>query len=362
MVDSPSEGVTAETTTQVSQGAHLQAHLVEKVAVKFQTATGMGLDREMVSYKDICLGVNVHNVSEEDMEFMEETNHNGDSNNEEQGRNDEFLGDPLCPIVRLTEEERVMIRTPWKRSILLGRRMSLRYFQARLYKLWQPRGELDASMVDRRDTLVPSEGDSFGPWMIVQKNQRHNSRTTSGKVGGKGRAAGLEGINGDNVGVLKQTSGGIKRIGKAALNLGSNNEKPIIGATVSGSVNRKGKRTNLVGESSRAHEISKGDLNVPKVIRPSSPTSHVGETLTRKESDSPSTVGHVTRQIGPGKHLKSKTGLNLKSQVKPPDLALGHVGHQHALVGQETVNETVPMAELDKGTALFESTVVQQSS
>ncbi|KAJ1380322.1 hypothetical protein SESBI_46128 [Sesbania bispinosa] len=40
--------------------------------VKFQTATGMGLERKVVSYKDVCLGVNGHNICSDDDMFPEE--------------------------------------------------------------------------------------------------------------------------------------------------------------------------------------------------------------------------------------------------------------------------------------------------
>ncbi|KAJ1386431.1 hypothetical protein SESBI_40794 [Sesbania bispinosa] len=60
------------------------------------------------------------------------------------------------------------------------------------------------AIVVGRETAAPSEGVSFGPWMIVQKNQRRNSRTTNGNVGDKGRKSNSEGIKGDIVGGLMQ--------------------------------------------------------------------------------------------------------------------------------------------------------------
>ncbi|KAJ1389991.1 hypothetical protein SESBI_37810 [Sesbania bispinosa] len=102
------------------------------------------LMRKTISYKDICLGVNGHNVSEDDAFFFDCIDKDMDNgapiNNQEHGQG--FLGDPLCLVVRLIAEERTGIRVPWRRSIiikLLGRRISLRYFQAGLYKLWQPK-------------------------------------------------------------------------------------------------------------------------------------------------------------------------------------------------------------------------------
>ncbi|KAJ1436793.1 Endonuclease/exonuclease/phosphatase superfamily [Sesbania bispinosa] len=71
-----------------------------------------------------------------------------------------FLGDPLCPVVRLTDEERRGIRIPWKRSIivkLLGRRMDLRYFQARLYKLWRPKARMEIIDLDNEYFIIRFE-------------------------------------------------------------------------------------------------------------------------------------------------------------------------------------------------------------
>ncbi|KAJ1424506.1 hypothetical protein SESBI_11700 [Sesbania bispinosa] len=38
----------------------------------FQKTIGMELERKTVSYKDICIGVNGHNLSEEDADLFEE--------------------------------------------------------------------------------------------------------------------------------------------------------------------------------------------------------------------------------------------------------------------------------------------------
>ncbi|KAJ1443601.1 hypothetical protein SESBI_00185 [Sesbania bispinosa] len=135
--------------TQTSPVEVESTRVVPCKGVEFQTAIGMGLQRKMVSYKDVCLGVNGHNVSEEDAFFFDAENpmveEDGGTKGDHAGDNG-FLGDPLCPVVRLSNEEREMIRTPWKRSLLvkvLGKRMGLRYFQARLYKMWQPKFRME---------------------------------------------------------------------------------------------------------------------------------------------------------------------------------------------------------------------------
>ncbi|KAJ1393807.1 hypothetical protein SESBI_34691 [Sesbania bispinosa] len=112
-----------ETVVQETQAAKSAIPCTR--VVQFQTATNMGLERKMVSYKDICIGVNGHNQSEEDTELFATAD-----GHEKEGAEDgpQFVGDPLCPIVRLTDVERESIRIPWKRAILvkvLGRKMTL---------------------------------------------------------------------------------------------------------------------------------------------------------------------------------------------------------------------------------------------
>ncbi|KAJ1403694.1 Zinc finger, CCHC-type [Sesbania bispinosa] len=132
----------------------------------FQTTIGLGMERKMVSYKDICIGVNGHNVSEEDVVFFEEIQ---GMHNDVQQRVDEhdqgFLGDPLCSEVRLSDEERRMISIPWKRSIIvkvLGRKMTLRYFHARLYKLWKPKFRMKIIDLDNEYFVIREKAGADG--------------------------------------------------------------------------------------------------------------------------------------------------------------------------------------------------------
>ncbi|KAJ1384862.1 hypothetical protein SESBI_42174 [Sesbania bispinosa] len=211
--------------------------------MKFQTTTNLGLERKMVSYKDVCLGVNGHNMSEEDLEFFQEVGQEiGWKHKDGDGQGgDLFLGDPLCPVVRLTEEERLMIRTPWKRSILvkiLGRRMGLKYFHSRIIKLWKPHALIECgryghekegyslnSMVDQlptekpnqpvpdplpqRHTAVHPEANDFGPWIIVQKHSHRNVRNRSGDAGVKVANKAGDGSNVRNV-VSKEGPSGLR--------------------------------------------------------------------------------------------------------------------------------------------------------
>ncbi|KAJ1377585.1 Endonuclease/exonuclease/phosphatase superfamily [Sesbania bispinosa] len=143
------------------------------------TTIGMSLERKTISYKDVCLGVNGHNTSEEDALFFEVCNNEEGTgvhqNNHETDNG--FLGDPLCPVVRLTDEERIGITVPWRRSLIvkvLGRKMTLRYFQARLYKLWQPRARMEIIDLDNEYFIIRFEDLhdlqhvlDDGPWMLT---------------------------------------------------------------------------------------------------------------------------------------------------------------------------------------------------
>ncbi|KAJ1427426.1 hypothetical protein SESBI_09679 [Sesbania bispinosa] len=136
--------------------------------IKFQTTIGMSLDRKVVSYKDIFLGVNGHNISEDDAEMFEEDRLLQEQPPVEEGSegNSAFLGDPLCPVVKLTEAERDIIRIPWKRAILvkvLGKHMSLRYFHGRLIKLWRPKARTEVIDIDYEYFIICGGSRVFFP-------------------------------------------------------------------------------------------------------------------------------------------------------------------------------------------------------
>ncbi|KAJ1416228.1 Zinc finger, CCHC-type [Sesbania bispinosa] len=150
-----------------------------KNEVLFQTTIGMGMERKLVSYKDVCLGVNGHNQSKDDVELFAEglPDHIEGVSGGVVGDSSPFLGDPLCPVVRLSEEERKAIQIPWKRALLvklLGKRMGLKYFHAHLIKLWRPRARLEVIDLDNEyfvirfedyDDLVHMLED--GSWMLA---------------------------------------------------------------------------------------------------------------------------------------------------------------------------------------------------
>ncbi|KAJ1441621.1 Zinc finger, CCHC-type [Sesbania bispinosa] len=92
---------------------------------------------------------------------------------ETEGTND-FLGDPLCPVVKLTALEREAIRIPWKRSLLvklLGKRIGLRFFHARLLKMWRSKGTMEMIDIDNRwqPSFCPMADDlrRVGVWVRI---------------------------------------------------------------------------------------------------------------------------------------------------------------------------------------------------
>ncbi|KAJ1394112.1 hypothetical protein SESBI_34415 [Sesbania bispinosa] len=363
----------------------------------FQTTIGLGMERKMVSYKDICIGVNGHNVSEEDVVFFKEIQ---GMHNDVQQRVDEhdqgFLGDLLCPEVRLSDEECRMISIPWKRSIIvkvLGRKMTLRYFQARLYKLWQPKFRMEIIDLDNEyfvislfsvrslwaqkkgcplllrnddvqpvnppvDTVVPQPAaapmteTSFGPWMLVQKSQRRNSRNISGDKGGKQGA-----INGDLGGSKKDNTMAMYLSG-SRFNALHNDEDDEVGANVAHDSERisnhnqedqtpqdnrrndksnadfgptkanKNKPTGASGSRKAAKSVSNhaksSDLNDSKIqeMMINSDKDHVskvGASLlevgsSRGSMVSPKCLG--SKSAGPVSNNLRRVGLNLKSQVR----------------------------------------------
>ncbi|KAJ1400049.1 hypothetical protein SESBI_29885 [Sesbania bispinosa] len=164
-----------------------QTHVPKNVigGAHVQASTGLVFERKTISYKDICLGVNGHNLSEKDVVFFEEANQYKEDgstggNKESSGGS---MGDPLCPEVRLTDGEREAIRIPWKRSIivkLLGRRMSLRYFQTRLYKLWRPKARMEVIDLDNGYFVIRQE--TTGVITRIDDNTPRNVEILNQKV------------------------------------------------------------------------------------------------------------------------------------------------------------------------------------
>ncbi|KAJ1377413.1 Ribonuclease H-like superfamily [Sesbania bispinosa] len=109
----------------------------------------------------------------------------GSSDSEEDSSEDEDLvdeellasWDPLCPIAKLTKEEKKCICIPWKRSViikLMGKRIGFKMLQNRLSKLWQPSSGMEIIDLENDYFLVRFSNSEdlnhvleCGPWMIL---------------------------------------------------------------------------------------------------------------------------------------------------------------------------------------------------
>lgn len=103
----------------------------------FPTSTRESLKWKLVSYKDVCMGVNgqkYDHLSDDDLVYVDKS----DSNSEEvPGKQDKEGREVLCPVVKITREERKLACEPWKKAIivkLLGRKIGLRYLKTGLQK------------------------------------------------------------------------------------------------------------------------------------------------------------------------------------------------------------------------------------
>ncbi|XP_019192739.1 PREDICTED: uncharacterized protein LOC109187040 [Ipomoea nil] len=90
---------------------------------------------------------------------------------------DEQDDDPLCPTIRLTQEELEAIRAPWRKTLIIkvmGRRVGYAYLLRRLQTMWRPKANMDLIAIDNDYFLVrfgAVEDLEFamfeGPWMIM---------------------------------------------------------------------------------------------------------------------------------------------------------------------------------------------------
>ncbi|XP_057452053.1 uncharacterized protein LOC130743847 [Lotus japonicus] len=97
----------------------------------------------------------------------------------EKDLNDEPVspGNPLCPVIKLSNEKRRELRRPWRNSLivkLLGKRIGLNLLKDRLGKLWQLSGEIDVIDLDYEFFVVRfsnridyAHAFSGGPWVIM---------------------------------------------------------------------------------------------------------------------------------------------------------------------------------------------------
>ncbi|KAJ1378106.1 cyclin-T2 isoform X1 [Sesbania bispinosa] len=232
----------------------------------------------MVSYKDICLGVNGHNLSEEDVELFEVFQESGA---EDKGDNavegSSFLGDPLCPI--------------------------------------EQRNDTHAQNASTSVPPVagsPTEDSSFGPWMLAQKPQRHLGRNSSGNGGVKSGVPISKGTKGDESVSLEKISDGknVRRTESATGGLGSITHTEVV---VSGNHKKVRKESTSNNEATKfkgvdSHNTVTTDYMSPTILERG---TRVQEGMSTKKGSWP-----FNSLSGPGRRNKNQVGLNLKSQVK----------------------------------------------
>lgn len=118
---------------------------------EFMTATEIAMKRKVISYADICIGVNGAgkggDTSDEEgfLEDLmeEEASEEEEGEEKEKGEHEE---DHLCPVVKISKEEIKEAQQYWRKALivkLLGKRVGLRYMQTRLTKMWQTVGTMD---------------------------------------------------------------------------------------------------------------------------------------------------------------------------------------------------------------------------
>lgn len=85
--------------------------------------------------------------------------------------------DPTCPVIRLTKEEKIRLRSKWKQTLIvkvMGRSVGYGYLQRRLMTLWRPKAKMEVVSVDNGYFLVKfASVDDYefakfgGPWMVL---------------------------------------------------------------------------------------------------------------------------------------------------------------------------------------------------
>ncbi|KAJ1406797.1 Zinc finger, CCHC-type [Sesbania bispinosa] len=138
--------------------------------------------KKVVSYKDVCLGVNGvddgYTSSDTGYDFWEESvEDDGVDGSEEMEVLEEDNMKILCPLVKLSKSERIGTCIPWKRALiikLLGKKVSLKFLQGRLQNLWQPKDRMEVIDIDNEYFVVRFSNWSDlsrvyegGPWVIM---------------------------------------------------------------------------------------------------------------------------------------------------------------------------------------------------
>ncbi|KAJ1432901.1 hypothetical protein SESBI_06444 [Sesbania bispinosa] len=141
----------------------------------FEIATGVALKRTSISYKD-AQGVNGGYRSDPASESKYEPSFEGGESSKEEGDESEVEEDRLCPVIKLSKEERHEVCKPWRKALivkLLGKRVGLKFLHLRLLKLRQPVGEMevidlenDYFFIRLSDVCNVAHALGGGPWII----------------------------------------------------------------------------------------------------------------------------------------------------------------------------------------------------
>ncbi|XP_031124226.1 uncharacterized protein LOC116026940 [Ipomoea triloba] len=137
-------------------------------AIPQTAATGMVAPAGTLSFKQVVANESGHTeqrvVKEIDLV----------SDDEEEADDDV---DPHCPIIRVTREEKVRLRSKWKQTLIvkvMGRNVGYGYLLRRLTSLWKPKARMELVTVDNGYFLVKFASiDNYefakygGPWMVL---------------------------------------------------------------------------------------------------------------------------------------------------------------------------------------------------
>lgn len=151
-------------------------------AKRDESAPSTHSGRRVVSYKDICAGINgVDNEDDED-DIIDHSGSDSDEEDEAEERENDDMGveeqqDPLCPVIKITKQELKEACKPWRKAIivkLLGKKLGLNFLRVRLQRLWQPVGEMEIIDLDHEYYIVRFSNSADyshvfdgGPWVIL---------------------------------------------------------------------------------------------------------------------------------------------------------------------------------------------------
>lgn len=139
--------------------------------------------RKLISYKDICAGINGNDYEEEDKDdYIDNSGTDVDDEvddveGDDEDMDDSVQQDPLCPVIKVTKQELKEACKPWRKAIivkLLGKKLGLSLLRLRLERLWQPMGEMEVIELDHEFYIIRFSNMADyahvfngGPWVIM---------------------------------------------------------------------------------------------------------------------------------------------------------------------------------------------------